>query len=68
MKDHDMVCMDVDLFLEGLPLNLVKGPSFHKIVNYTTENEKRLKWPYFEVKVTYLEKEVENVDATLNKY
>ena len=71
LKDRTKSCVDICrmIYAEALPFSLVKSPWFHTAVQSIGEYGKGLKPPsYHEVRVTFLKKEVNNVNITLEKY
>ncbi|WOL00999.1 hypothetical protein Cni_G09712 [Canna indica] len=71
VKDRDMVVRDICrcLYDNALLFNLVKSPLFTQMVKSISEYGRDLKPPsYHEVRVTYLKKEVDDINTRLEIY
>ncbi|KAG5515997.1 hypothetical protein RHGRI_036889 [Rhododendron griersonianum] len=71
LKKRTKPCVDICrmIYAETLPFSLVKSSWFHTAVQSIGKYGKGLKPPsYHEVRVTFLKKEVDNVQSTLDKY
>ncbi|XP_027915185.1 uncharacterized protein LOC114174548 [Vigna unguiculata] len=70
-KDRELVIQDICNCIYGnsLPFNLVKSSLFSQMLKSVGEYGKGLKPPtYHEVRVSYLKKAVDNIQASLEKY
>lgn len=71
VKDREPVVQSICKLLYGhaLPFVLVKSPLFASMVEKIGEYGRGLKPPsYYEARVTFLKKEVDNVNLILEKY
>ncbi|XP_027907629.1 uncharacterized protein LOC114166942 [Vigna unguiculata] len=70
-KDRELVIQDICNCIYGnaLPFNLVRSSLFTQMLKFVGEYGKGLKPPtYHEVRVSYLKKAVDNIQASLEKY
>ena len=71
LKDRELVIQDIFkcIYNNVLAFNLVRSPLFVQTLKSVSEYGKGLKSPtYHEVRVSYLKKAVDNIQACLEKY